>query len=241
MLPPELKKEWLAKWRRILDDNASRMDNPEAYRMMCRWETRDMSEAGVIDEMEQFEMDELADAAYWHAVEELVTTPVGYTYGGYYDVIQRATLECIGYIRSNTYYSAIGPGADGFDGKVFREKNDLRLVFRNDNQTWAINGLVLTAPSGELYDLVQTAQFIYGKVYPAICDADTYRALVDCAQVALECRDFESYRKARPLLLFAQFTKCGACLDRFGQREDCSNCAGNGFVSTAGIQPTSSA
>ena len=72
MPPTELKKEWLAKWRRILDDNASRIDNPEAHRMMCRWETRDMLEAGVIDEMEKFEMDELADAAYWHAVEELL-------------------------------------------------------------------------------------------------------------------------------------------------------------------------
>lgn len=241
MPPTELKKEWLAKWRRILDDSASRIDNPEAHRMMCRWETRDMLEAGVIDEIEKFEMDELADAAYWHAVEELVTTPAGYTYGGYYDVIQRETSECVGHIRSNTYYSAISPGADGFDGKVFREKNDLRLVFRNDNQTWPINGLVLTAPCGELYDLVQTAQFIYGKVYPTICDADTYRALVDCAQVALEMRDFESYRKARPLLLSAKFSKCSACLDRFGQREDCSNCAGNGFVSTADTQPTSSA
>lgn len=88
---------------------------------------------------------------------------------------------------------------------------------------------------------MQTAQVINGRVYPVVRDADTYRALVDCAQVALEDQDFESYQKARPLLVSARFTKCSACLDRFERREDCIACVGNGFVSIAGRQPTSSA
>lgn len=239
MSPKELKTNWLAKWRRILDDNVYRMDNPEAHRVMCRWETRDMLEAGVIDQMEKFEMDELADAAYWHAVEELTTAPEGYMYGGHYDVMRKATSERIGQIIANTYYSASRPGSDGFDGKVFGNKHDLRLVFRHNSEAWVINDLVLTAPCGELYALVQTAQVINGKVYPIICDADAYRTLVDCAQVALEERDFESFQKARPLLLSAKFAKCATCFDRFGQREDCINCAGQGFVAKPVSQPTS--
>ncbi|WP_426136366.1 hypothetical protein [Pseudomonas sp. PWP3-1b2] len=241
MIPTELKKAWLAKWRALLDDNDFRMGSPEAHRVMCRWETRDMLEAGVIDQMEKFEMDELADAAYWHAVEELTTASEGYRYGAHYNVVHRASSGCIGKIVANTYYSATGPSAGGFDGKVFGDKRDMRLVFRLNNEAWAINGLMITTPSGELYDLVQTAQVVNGKIYPAICDADAYRALVDCAQVALEDRDFESYRKARPLLLSAKFAKCTVCLDRFALREDCTTCAGNGFVSKTGNYPASCA
>ena len=110
------------------------MENPEAHRVMCRWEARDMLEAGVIDQMEKLEMDEAADAAYWHAVEELVTAAEEYMFGGHYDVVRRAGAECVGRITANTYYSAIGPGADGFDGKVFGEKHDLRLVFRLNDE-----------------------------------------------------------------------------------------------------------
>ena len=208
---------------------------------MCRWETRDMLEAGVIDQMEKLEMDELADAAYWHAVEELATDAEGYMFGGHYDVVRRAGSDCIGRILANTYYSASGAGAGAFDGKVFGSNRDLRLVFRNSNEAWTMDGLRLTAPSGELYDLVQTAQVINGKVYPIICDADTYRALVDCAQVALEDHDFEGYRKARPLLRSAQFTKCTACLDHFGLREDCGTCSGYGFLSRYPSQASPSA
>lgn len=241
MTPTELKTAWLAKWRLFLDDGFIRMDNPEAHRSMCRWETREMLEAGVIDQLEKLEMDELADAAYWHAVEELATDAEGYMFGGYYDVVHRAGSACIGRIMANTYYSVIGPGAGGFDGKVFGSNRDLRLVFRHSNEAWTIEGLRLTAPSGELYDLVQTAQVINGKVYPIICDADAYRTMMDCAQVALEEHDFENYRIARPLLLSARFAKCTACLDRFGPSEDCMNCAGQGFVPKGGRQPTSSA
>lgn len=239
MTPKELKQAWLAKWQGMLDDNVYRMGHPEAHRASCRWETRDMQEAGVIDELEKFEMDEQVDAAYWHAVEELATAAEGYMFGGQYDVVHRVTSECIGRITANTYYSASGPGADGFDGKVVGDKPDLRLIFRCNKETWAINGLLLTASSGELYDLMQTGQVIDGKVYPIICDADTYRALVDSAQVALEEHNFEGYRKARPLLRSARFARCTDCLDHFGWREDCLNCAGQGFIPKAGSQPTS--
>ncbi|MDQ0739270.1 hypothetical protein [Pseudomonas sp. W4I3] len=239
MTPTELKQAWLAKWRGMLDDNVYRMDHPEAHRVSCRWETRDMLEAGVIDELEKFEMDEQVDAAYWHAVEELATAAEGYMFGGDYDVVDRSTSERIGRITANTYYSATGPGADGFDGKVIGNKPDLRLIFRSDKEVWRINGLLLTAPSGELYDLVQTAQVINGKVYPIIGDADAYRALVDCAQVTLEERDFEGYRIARPLLLSAKFSKCTACHDRFDLREDCMTCSGQGFVPKGDNQPAS--
>ncbi|VVM80309.1 hypothetical protein PS682_02298 [Pseudomonas fluorescens] len=241
MNPEQLQKAWTAKWRRILNNNDQRMSHPEAYRVMCHWETRDMFEAGVIDEMAKLDMDEQANAAYWHAVEELVTSTDEYQHGGHYDVLPHTGAECVGHIISNTYYSADGPGMDGFDGKVFGDSHGLRLVFRNGTEAWALKGLRLTAHTGELYDLVQTAQRVNGVTYPVIDDPDCYRTLVDLAQIALETRDFDSYRKARPLLMCASFTQCATCLDRFGLREDCVSCAGDGFVRKPSRQPSSSA
>ena len=66
------KTEWMAKWRQHLDDHEFRMENPEAHRAICRSKSDDMLAAGAIDQMEKLEMDELANAAYWHAVETLI-------------------------------------------------------------------------------------------------------------------------------------------------------------------------
>ncbi|WP_300631621.1 hypothetical protein [Pseudomonas sp.] len=240
MSPAELKTAWTAKWQKMLDDHDHRMAHPEAYRVLCHWETRDMLAEGVIDQAEKMEMDELANAAYWHAVEELVTGDVGYLYGGHYRVM-RSDGSCVGQIIANTYYSAEGPGADGFDGKVFFDGAGARLEFRHGGKPWPLDGLVLNSARGEAYDLVQFAQNINGAVYPSIGDPDCYRALVDRAQVALENHDFDTYRKARLLILSAHFVKCGACLDNFKLREGCHACIGCGFLPRYSGQPSSSA
>lgn len=229
MSPAELKTAWTAKWKEMLDDHDHRMANPEVYRVMCQWETRDMLAEGVIDQAEKMEMDDLANAAYWHAVEELVTADIGYLYGGHYQVV-RSGASPIGRIISNTYYSAAGPGYSGYDGKVFFDAPGARLEFSNSTKPWRLNGLVLTSTNGETYDLVQFAQTINGVVYPSIGDPDCYRALVDRAQVALENRDFETYRKARLLILSAHFVKCCTCLDTFRLRDECETCEGLGFL-----------
>ena len=241
MSPAELKMAWTAKWRKILDDHDYRMAHPEAYRIQCHWETRDMLAERVIDHAEKMEMDELADSAYWHAVEELVTADVGYLHGGHYLVMPRDGSPCLGKIIANTYYCATGPGADGFDGKIFFAGQGAQLQFRHSGIPWKLDGLVLTSASGESYDLVQFAQSINGDVYQSIEDPDCYRTLVDCAQVSLEARDFESYRKARLLILSARFVRCPGCQDSFKLRESCESCSGNGFLPRYSSQPSSSA
>lgn len=195
---------------------------------------------GVIDQTEKMEMDELANAAYWHAVEELVTADVDYLHGGHYQVM-RSDGSCVGQIIANTYYSAAGPGYSGYDGKVFFDGPGARLEFNNSNEPWPLNGTVLTSTNGEAYDLVQFAQTINGVVYSSIGDPDCYRALVDRAQVALENHDFDTYRKARLLILSAHFVKCSTCLDSFRLRDECETCEGLGFLQRYPAQASSSA
>lgn len=91
---------------------------------------------------------------------------------------------------------------------------------------------------GQLYQLIETERVIDGISRHPIDDPDFYRAITDVAQVAKESRDLLAYEKVRSWIESATFTRCSACLDRFGEREDCKICVGNGFVtklSSAGL------
>jgi len=71
---------------------------------------------------------------------------------------------------------------------------------------------------------------ISGVDYKPIDDPDAYRAMVDAAQVAQEERDLRIFERVRPHIESAAFCMCPACLGRFGTRDDCPTCVGNGFV-----------
>jgi len=118
--------------------------------------------------------------------------------------------------------------------QVLENKGVRRLAFRTSAEVWAMDGMTITKPDGSIYDLVITGQRINGKEYSNIDDPDAYRALLDTPQVALENHDFETYRRARPLLLAAAFSKCVSCRDHFALREDCEACGAMGFVAKEG-------
>ncbi|ROL76546.1 hypothetical protein BLX41_14390 [Pseudomonas protegens] len=71
---------------------------------------------------------------------------------------------------------------------------------------------------------------IRGVCHNPVDDPDAYRALIDVAQVAHEERDLRTFEKERPHIESAAFCICPVCHDRFDARDDCSTCAGNGFV-----------
>ncbi|WP_085065965.1 hypothetical protein [Pseudomonas piscis] len=225
--PPGAKAERMAQWRRHLDDHDSRFNNPEVHRSMCRLISQDMLSEQVISAVEKLELDELADAAYWHAVETLIDCEPGFMPSAFYDIVARDGEPSIGRLSSGLYYPA---DREGYAAQVLGEKGDRRLVFRMTGEAWKMDGMTITTPDGRTHDLVITGQRINGIEYANIDDPDAYRALADCASLALENHDFETYRRARPLLLTAAFKKCPECLDRFAAREECLACAGYGFV-----------
>lgn len=229
---PHSKTEWLAQWHRYLDDHETRMACPEAYRRICLALSKDMADAQIIDQAEKLEMDELVNAAYWHAVETLIDCEPEFLSSGFYDVLPQHGGPCIGKLNGRVYYPDAVPGSWGqWAAQVVDEKGARRLVFRISAEAWAMNGLTLTRPDGSLYDLVLTGQRIRGKEYSNIDDPDSFRALADTAQIALENHDFETYQRARPLLVAAAFTKCTSCMDSFALREECPSCGGRGFIS----------
>ncbi|WMN19845.1 hypothetical protein QL104_10660 [Pseudomonas piscis] len=181
----------------------------------------------IISIAEKFELDEIADAAYWHTVETLIDCEPDFIPSAFYDLVARDGNPSIGRISSGLFYSA---GCSSYSAQVMGEKKDRHLAFRINRDVWKMDGMTITAPDGRVHDLVITGQRINGIEYTNIDDPDTYRALADCAGLALENHDFETYQRARPLLLASAFKKCPECLDRFAAREDCQPCAGRGFV-----------
>ena len=221
------KAEWLTHWRRSLDDHELRMSYPEAYRQTCLAISQDMADARVIDQAQKLDLDEIANAAYWHAVETLIDCEPEFISSAFYDLIPRHGGPRLGTFSGRTYYPE---GSAKWAAQVIDEKGGRRVVFRISSDVWLMDGLTITTTDGSLYDLVITGQRINGREYSNIDDPDAYRTLADQATVALENHDFETYRRARPLLLAAAFRKCNVCFDRFALREDCHTCDGRGFI-----------
>lgn len=223
----------LQQWRSTLDNHEFRMQSPEAHRQTLHSMSETLATEGLIDKLEQFDMDEMANAAYWHAVEELHDSPPRYCGASSYDVVLRGTTTLFGRIDRSIFYdtsSLAVPQGSGYDGKIYPDASGANLVFNASGAVARITGLTMALPDGRLYDLVETQRVVEGVTYEPIVDPDMYRALVDTAQLAQESHDLRSFEKARPLLDLASFCTCPTCLDRFGPRDDCSTCSGKGFV-----------
>ncbi|MGF0241264.1 hypothetical protein ACQR3P_18610 [Rhodococcus sp. IEGM1300] len=222
----------LQQWRSALDNQEFRMQNPEVHRQTLHSMSEALAAEGLVDRLQQYDMDEMANAAYWHAVEELLTSPPRYCGASYYDVVQRGTADLRGRIGRSIFYEAksLAVPNSGYDGKIYPDASGANLVFSNTGAIARITELTLIMPDGQIYDLVETQRFIEGIPHQPIEDPDMYRVLVDSAQIARENRNLRAFGKARPLLDLAKFCICPTCFDRFGQREECPTCIGKGFV-----------
>ncbi|MFK9080219.1 hypothetical protein [Pseudomonas neuropathica] len=229
----QVKALRLQQWRSTLNDHDFRMQNPEVHRQTLHSMSTTLVSDGLIDVLQQFDMNELANAAYWHTVEELHSALARYCAASSYEVLDRANAKPFGRISRSIFYaeSSSASGARfAYDGKVYQDTAGTHLLFNPSGTAAIINGLTLTLPDGRHYELVETGRMIEGRTVEPIDDPDTFRALVDVAQVAEECRDLPVYGKLRPLVDLARFRVCPGCLDSFDHREDCATCFGRGFV-----------
>jgi hypothetical protein len=209
------------------------MENPEVHRQTLREMSSALASEGLIDELQCLEMNEMADAAYWHAVEDLIDTPARYCGASQYDVVRRGNAEIFGTIRRSIfYYTSSLRNADrsSYDGKIYQDACGANLVFSTSGVAARITGLILAFSDGPQFELVETGRTIDGVTYEPTDDSDAYRVLIEMAVVAKDRRDLRSYKKLRPLIDLAKFHQCSACLDHFALREDCLACDGKGFV-----------
>jgi len=222
----------MQRWRLTLDDKDFRMQNPEAHRETLHEMAAALFDEGLIDQLERFDMNEMADAAYWHTVEELQNSPDHYRGASTYNVVQVTNGKLLGTIsRSIFNFTTEEPrGASStYDGKVYSDTDGVRLTMGLSRKIGKIVGLILEM-NGRRYRLIETDRVIAGVDRKPLDDPDTYRALVNAAQVAQEERDLHAFEKLRPFIESAAFCTCPVCRDRFGQSEECPICSGKGFV-----------
>ncbi|WP_338498287.1 hypothetical protein V5F23_09945 [Pseudomonas sp. WP18] len=222
----------IKQWRDTLDDQDFRRANPEAHRSILHDMSARLAEENLIDRLEQFDMDEMANAAYWLAIEELHANPVVYRSSYGYDVMPRGGGPRFGTL----FHSVLMLDEDssskmrGFDGKIYHTENGLELNQDYHHLHGTVEGLVLTLKDGRQFDLVETKGMVQGVIYDKIDDPDVYRWMTDLIQVATENKLLKILLRIRPFYEMARFVQCLTCLDRFGKREDCGPCAGKGFV-----------
>lgn len=208
------------------------MQNPEGHRGTLHQMTMALFEERLINQFEQLDMNEMADAAYWHAVEELQNSAGYYRGASTYDVVQIDNGRLLGVISRSIFNFANDEprGASfAYDGKVYSDADGVRLTMGLSRNIGTISGLVLEM-NGRRYQLIETERMIAGIAHSPLFDADAYRALIDAAQFAQEERELRAFEKVRPHIESAAFCICSTCLDRFDAREDCQTCAGKGFV-----------
>jgi hypothetical protein len=222
----------MQRWRLTLDDKDFRMQNPEAHRETLHEMAAALFNEGLVDQLEQFDMNEVADAAYCHTVEELQNSPDHYRGASTYNVVQVTNGKLLGTISRSIFNFATDEprGASfAYDGKVYSDADGVRLTLGLSRKIGKIAGLILKM-NGQMYQLIETDRVIGSVDFKPLDDPDAYRAMVDAAQVAQEERDLRAFEKLRPCIESAIFRMCQSCLDSFGRREDCPTCAGNGFV-----------
>lgn len=213
------------------------MQNPEGHRESLNEMAEALHAEGLIDPLELFDMNEMADAAYWHAVEELQNSPGHYRGASTYDVVHVDDGKLLATINRSifNFVTEKPRGASRtYDGKVYSGSEGIHLNLGISRNVGTISGLTLEM-HGQRYQLIETERVIRGIDYPPIDDPDAFRALVDAAQVAQEERDLRAFEKMRPHIESAVFCTCPSCKDRFEARDDCKTCAGKGFVTKQGL------
>jgi hypothetical protein len=121
----------IQRWRAALDDQDFRLQNPEGHRETLLEMAATLLAEGLIDQLEQFEMNEMANAAYWHAVEELQNSPGHYRSASTYDVVQTDNGNLLGTISRSifNFYSNEPRGASfAYDRKVYSDADGVRLT-----------------------------------------------------------------------------------------------------------------
>ncbi|WP_256591159.1 MULTISPECIES: hypothetical protein [unclassified Pseudomonas] len=114
----------LQQWRSTLDDHDFRMQRPEAHRQTLHAMSATLVSEGLIDVLQQFDMNELANSAYWHAVEELHSALPRYCGASSYEVVGGANATPFGRISRSIFYAESSLASAvrfAYDGKVYQD------------------------------------------------------------------------------------------------------------------------
>lgn len=218
--------EALAEWHKRLNDRRQWTNPAFTYRFLARM-AEDMQAAGAIDPLERFELFELASAAFCHFTEEgnhewrhQASEYLAFNKGG----------TIVGSLL-NSRYVLHDADQSPYHAAHFAFLNGANeLIMRDHKKYGTLEGRYIYTETGQTLTLVEQSRQINGVDCQRVADEDQYRALIDASAVALDQGDFKAYVTLWERHSYSIFIRCLHCCDRFDLREDCTACAGRGFV-----------
>jgi len=221
----------LERWRVMLDDTKLLRDMPRIYRDNLLNLSEDLQRRGVIDCLERFDMDEMANAAYEHEIEEQLVLRRYYIGPGNYKLLQDGAR--VGEARGCRLYlgaSTRDLPPNMYTARIERTGNGLEAISKYFEVVGRVEGKEYITADGEVYELVETSRIVVNVETHAIDDPDIYRALLDAIQHTAERGDIQRHDSLTTRASISVFMPCPACEDVFSRREDCIECNGRGFV-----------
>jgi hypothetical protein len=223
------KAEALAQWRQSLNGRGGWANPCAQYRYLLRYADKLLA-TGAIDQMERFDMVELALAAFCHFIEEV---PQEWRHpASEYDVYNMAG-EQVGSLSGSRYFlhgKSAKPEPMSFFAQVHDRNGEQILITRTLSPYGVLRDRYIYTETGQRLVLVESSRRFDDEMRQRLDDPDVYRAIVDASIVALEQGDMTAYVDLWEKENFSIFTQCSQCCDRFYLREDCSACGGRGFV-----------
>lgn len=220
----------LQRWRKLLDDVALLYDLPTLLRDRLLRLSSELLSQGKIDELERFDMDEMARAACDGELEERVILYRYFRSGGYYRLIRNGVV--VGEVRDVRIYFGENTRERTtalFDARIERTKNGLEARSAGGKPIGRIDGKRFIFSDGEECELVETARVIGRDVY-TIDDPDIYRGVLDAMQFAAEQGHNAWSTALAERARVSIYMLCPSCSDHSARREDCRDCEGWGFV-----------
>lgn len=216
----------LEDWQRILNSESTWQTPTSCYRYLMAIADRLWAFA-AIGPMERFEMMELASAAFCYYVE---ANPEEWRcHASTYAVYNEAGIR-VGTLMGNRYVLH-GPEDEPIHKNYLAILRDDNTLLTHTHQLYGrLDGRYIKTETGQRLVLVELDRQISSVIRTRIDDPDQYRAIVDAATVALEEGNMSQYVGLWERENFSIFRQCSRCCDRFDLREDCTDCAGRGFV-----------
>ena len=217
----------LTQWHARLNSRRDLMSHPEELRRELTDSAKDLLARGVISADEWLELCDLVTGAYSFAIEqraaELFHQSSAYeVFDSDWNKVGTATRSTLLFTGAD-WPLLIRYGAEG-----------LLQAFSGRGFTFlagTLHGLELRMQNGRRFTMVEVGRYLKGGVYvEAITDPDDFLLVLHAAAAAREDGDLARARHLLQRSRVSPFRVCPTCRANFAILDECTRCAGLGFI-----------